>query len=559
MFGGLVGSARQILSYGATVDVTTKGGDKLRKLVSQIQGLRTRFISLGVLTIFLDRLGMSLGRLWNGLSNAIGAVEAGEFAVQVTRVSEAIGEGTATTQAFTVAASDFGGTLESVNQLVGTLRSKMLAANNGSKQAVQLFEALGLSSETLAKKGGVSAILDIADALAGMDKHARQGVFGKLVGEGLSAKYLPMLLKGRDAVQGMMLEAVQTGMVLSDQQLAVARRFEESRGTFGRFFVGLRRNVAQIFLPAMTKTLDVLTKQIEKLTRYFYAVARVAGGSLNNALTEILDKAQKFGDVWLPLKSLPDTIWRLAKGLAMAGALIGAIVLGPFIIQTLLLAAAFIALAVVLEDVWAFFNGDESFLGELLKAEDSPFLTQIIGYFALLATYMDQARRLMVGFAGDVAGSTSALLAFEAAMVGINLVVMAFNGLLITLRAVFTLLEGILNLFASLGLAMNDLYEGRFSLSSIRRALARPGEVFKAMGAQYVNLAADVTGQARPYSSRDALMPSVEAALGPTLATGLHGMSSSETTINIYDARDPSAIVDTALRNDPGAAVRMGR
>lgn len=296
----------------------------------------------------------ALGALTAVLSvgNAIsGAVGRAEMVGELSRTSEALGIAIEDLDAFGKAAERAGGDAQgardSLTDMAEALGEALSDKESGRAKA---FKALGIAiTDTNGKaKDGLTGILDLASAVEGLDKSA--AVF-KIKELGITDnRTVELILKGRKELERLL--AVQKAQgVVTKEAAERARVFNDGLAALR----GATSNAANSFfdsiIPALTKVVEWLTKVVDwaaehkdVIVGFFIAVAGV--------VTALY---------------LPAMISAAAATLAATW---------PLLLIIATMAAVGAAFALVYEDIMAFIDGNDSFIGQIF--EKYPMVEKVV-------------------------------------------------------------------------------------------------------------------------------------------------------------------------------------
>ena len=192
-----------------------------------------------------------------------------------------------------------------VMQLAGTdVDNLKMGLKTLSKQAESnsdAFQELGISQEEVASLSKEDLYERTIKALANMeDGTKRSALASQLLGRA-GADMAPLLNQGSEAIEEQMKTAEEYGMIMSDESVKAAAAFEDSGTTLKMTLQGVRNNMMDDFLPAMTDVKNGL--------------AAVFAGDSSGAV----QMAQGIGNFILQgIKLIPTVIWNFLKGFGQA-------------------------------------------------------------------------------------------------------------------------------------------------------------------------------------------------------------------------------------------------
>ncbi|MER9761598.1 hypothetical protein [Mesorhizobium sp. M0138] len=214
-------------------------------------------------------LGTGLAAVVGGAGAAVLelASSAGEFADNAGKAAQSAG---VTTEAFTALAfaakmsnieqGDFEGGMARLNKTIG-------AAANGSKQAVGLFQKLGVSirdaSGNLRTPDAI--LLDLAQAFSRLPDGAEKSALAIALFGKSGAKLLPFLNEGKKGLIDLGAEAKALGVTLNDAQAKIGDNLGDALDSVSFAAQGVKLQLGLLFAPTITKAATVLTERIKQL------------------------------------------------------------------------------------------------------------------------------------------------------------------------------------------------------------------------------------------------------------------------------------------------------
>jgi hypothetical protein len=347
--------------------------------------LQSSILKLGITTIFLDRLVLSLNRAWKVLGETLGAVRVSEHAVQFTRLAEITGMGVVKLQAFSFAAKRLGMELTDVSDLFQTLNERVNDLRSGQEKGVtEDFGRFGLSAETFA---GASDPLEMlkafSEATSKMSATDRMSIAEKVFGGDIARKAGLFLAQGAGSITEAMAGAMASGAVLSKQQIKHAASFRLAQEHFGEVMEGLSNHVASVFIPALTHVTEIMGGLVKKVSLLTRSQVIVWSDYLLQKVSDITSKLLDMVFV-IDTKIMPfeEFIVRLGRGFTGLAAAFGALVLGRFAAQMWGLGKVLLLMAIAVEDIYGYISGEQSLSEKLLQS--SPMVKDYIWLIKLV-------------------------------------------------------------------------------------------------------------------------------------------------------------------------------
>lgn len=205
--------------------------------------------------------------------------------------------------------------VETLDGSIRVLSKNMAAAASGNKEQAGLFKALGVQVvDANGKMRGADDVMrDLAGRFAGMEDGAGKTAWAmKLFGDA-GSNLLPMLNGGVDGMDKAAAKARELGLVMGEDVVANAAKFNDSLDDLSRNGQGAFNNLAAVVLPTLiqfTEKILAATKGVKD----FYAEARNAGGvaaffddklfgsedpdvAIGKATAKIADAEKKLGEL----------------------------------------------------------------------------------------------------------------------------------------------------------------------------------------------------------------------------------------------------------------------
>lgn len=268
------------------------------------------------------------------------------------------------------------------------LSRNMVEAKEGTKEAVDAFKKIGLDPKKyLNDTEGM--LIAIADKIAAMPDGAEKTALAlELMGRS-GTEAIPFLNQGGKAIRDLGLEAELFGLVIREQAAKQSEEFNDNLTRLGSIVLGLRNSIGGALLPIFGEVVQKmvawykvngqiikggLTKFFERvglfiqriippLTRIGSAIARIFGGAGADAgetFLKILESIASY--IEISVNMLADFYEAIEKIVNSP--------LGQFFIKSFYdpIKKAFQLIFLLLDDFAAFVRGDDSLVGEMIKA-----------------------------------------------------------------------------------------------------------------------------------------------------------------------------------------------
>lgn len=340
-------------------------------------------------------------------------------ALAVERQAAALGLTTDAYQELAYATGKYGVEAADLADAFGQISQLAGQAAGGSAQTAAAFDQLGISIADIKASTPEQLFNQIADGLANTtDATTRLALAGTVLGEDLSKKLGPLLLKGSAGVAALRREAHTLGVVLTKEDIVAAAEFSDRTAKLGGVVTSLRKEIGLALIPGLVKVADkilawydaneeVIKQRIdfyaEKVTDAFNTVANAFiradtaiggadGWAKLAALISGLSAAGGVAYVVTKIVLLVSALISAASGFVTfvgggeAAAAIVAVIaaaLAQLVIMLGMVGSAFL----VLEDFYTLIEGGDSVMGRLIERyrEADTFLGALVRWWEALA------------------------------------------------------------------------------------------------------------------------------------------------------------------------------
>lgn len=316
-----------------------KSVDKLKDHLDQTDKSAT-FVGKSLLEL-ATRFGVAIGSVLSVGAIASMTMEVADFVDEMGDAADAIGIGVDELHAWELAvqASDGqqGAFTASLNQFNIGIQD---IATKGKGRLLPFLKELGLSMGDVkeAAKDPTTALLKMADTFAGLSKSQAAGLGAKI---GLDQGTINLLAKGRVGVEDLIKQQKELG-VITKEDAEKAGKFDLEMKKWNATWATAKREIAMTLIPSLTWFFDKLRTIVSWMMDHKIAVI-----SFFTGIAAVLLGVY-----------LPSVIAAAAGTWAL---------LAPFLAVALPLIAFGAALALVIDDLWNFLQGNDSVIGELVK------------------------------------------------------------------------------------------------------------------------------------------------------------------------------------------------
>jgi hypothetical protein len=248
-----------------------------------------------------------------------------------------------------------------------------------SRMANVTLEEMTHATRALAAKGITDingALLKLADQFAKMPDNGRKLALAQEYLGRYGTKFIPVLNRGRAAMEGLMQEAEDLGIVMTGPALAATQAYGEEQRRLQASLEGLRNTIVLPLLPALTRTLERWIAIAHAIREFLAPVGKV--------IAQVRTLA-----IMLGLAALAWVGYTVAQYVAVTASLLQVGALQALVIWLwnvamatvaavapwLAWAAAIAAAYLVIEDIVVFFMNGDSLIGRALARWIGPFST----------------------------------------------------------------------------------------------------------------------------------------------------------------------------------------
>lgn len=295
-------------------------------------------------------------------------------------MSQTIGVSAEVLQEVGYAAQLSGGSLDSAAGLLKKFSKNVQSAADGSKEARKSLKEVGVNYKDILS-GSVpldSALESIADRFAKMPNGPKKVAMAmKLFGRS-GADLIPLLNEGSEGIKRMRQEYRDLGGVIAEQDTKDLEAFGDATDKLDVAVGGLKKQIAVALLP-------VLSKVVADLTEWFKVNRKLIASRLTMMLKALITALVYLGKGFGVLVKFAEWLaphWKLltviAGSLAIAMVLLGTSGVGAALasaaawiaaaIPVIAYAAIIAAIILLVEDLWAAFNGGDSVMKDLYNS-----------------------------------------------------------------------------------------------------------------------------------------------------------------------------------------------
>lgn len=350
--------------------------------------------------------------------------------------------------------------VDQLNQSMNFLARNLEQARQGSEEARKHFRMLGVSTAEI--KAGTATADVVLQRMAKTFEHLPDGprktglameIFGRS-----GARMVPFLNKLNEALTPVNRQILEMSIV-TEAQIEQSEEFHVSLETLKTGLLGITRVVGFGLMPVATEIVesmkkwviqnkDLITANLTEFVKGMAAALKVTIKIVDALVESFSGLAHSIGGVRVTTELLLGTmailsgltvlfgIGKLTQAVYSLATAFGVANAAAAIVPTLI-GAALVSIFLIMEDIYSFFNGKNSFLGDLLSV-----LPEIGNLFKSVFEPIFEPFVALITMITD--GTATWGKAFEA------LGTIIVNAVLSPLRAVFSIIAGISSVFGRL-------------------------------------------------------------------------------------------------------------
>lgn len=499
------------------VKVDNDGLDSFEKGLDRIKGVMSDLIDVAAMA------AAGLAALTAGAVAIAG--DTAEAAKQAANMAATLGMSTDEYQRLAYAIEKYGADATDLVDLLGQTADYAIEAANGNKTYAELFERMGIDVQEFIKLSPADQMMALADALASVeDPTQRLAIASALLGDDLSKKLTPVLLKGSEGLKELGDEAERLGLVMSEEAIQAGQeyaqqlveldgRLESLKQTIGLALIPVLMDVTDRFLAWYDANKALIDQKIEEWVgriatgaedlyqkiQTLDEMVRAHFGSWEELFVVIGEVAGAAGMIWLASKIATVSLalvemaailgpiiaeigvwitftWELFLALGSVGETISVIggalataltPLGWIVAAIGAVIAVFGTLFLIGQDFYTWLNGGNSVIGEMIDkiVGYSTFLQSLMDMFAAFANLFAAGWNLVLSYVNLVGAGLSWLGTQLSPLIGAALALAAvfMEYVYPAMAAVFDVITSIIN---GLAVMLNSLAAGNNVLAS---------------------------------------------------------------------------------------------
>lgn len=375
--------------------------------------IRDLFVRLGVIsdTAEVQKFDKAIGVAKKGMEGFArivkrGALVVGSFITSITAATVATAkagdEAAKAAQRVAMTAEEYqeyakaadlsGASTQQLEAGIRRMNKTVSDAAGGMQTAADSLSAIGIAADDLEDQRVADRVMTIAEGLLTIQDEAERAVVAaRIFGEEAGPKLIPLLNQGAAGIEAMRQQARDLGMVLSNEAAAASEEFVDRLADAKDILGGLRNTIGAAFLPTFTELLtgfrdwftanraliqqrieawtDRVSRGMERLQTMLERVNRTVQDNLGG-WESVIRKVTAALAALVGIVGLAKFLrWAMAMAEALGPILaaLGGLTAPQVLAGLAAVAAAFLAIYLVVEDLLVFLRGGESALGAFLE------------------------------------------------------------------------------------------------------------------------------------------------------------------------------------------------
>jgi hypothetical protein len=240
---------RELAKVEGRMKLVSAAADDLRERGKRLGEIGDRISSIGrTLTI-----GFTLPIIAAGTAVFALASRTGEYAEQLSNLSESSGLSTQRLQELKYIADNAGMSFEGITTAAGMVQQKLMGVEEDSGMAAKAFEQLGISIHD--SNGNLRSMDDLFPELIaklqGMENQTERNMLAaQIFGRGWR-ELAPILGMTAEEMEAARKKAEELGVVMSDEALKAAQELDDAIDELKQQFVGMGRDLAKELIPIL--------------------------------------------------------------------------------------------------------------------------------------------------------------------------------------------------------------------------------------------------------------------------------------------------------------------
>lgn len=247
-----------------------------------------------------------------------GTAEVAAYGDSIDKTSQRLGLSSKSFQEWDYVLNIAGTSMQNMQMGMKTMTNQIDNAKNGSADAIAKFEALGISMDDLSSMSREEIFEKAIYGFQEMaDSTERAALANDLFGRS-GQELTPLFNMTSEETAGLIEQANEYGMVLSDDAVKASATFTDSLTTMQGTISGLKNNMLSEFLPGMSTVMDGLSMVFAGDSNSGLALVEEGVDALTDSIAEVAPRVIKIGGTIL--SALAGSITENLPTLLSAGA-----------------------------------------------------------------------------------------------------------------------------------------------------------------------------------------------------------------------------------------------
>lgn len=296
-----------MIRIGADITGAQKGIDDVQKGMEKAEKTSTSFGSKmknGFAAVAKGAAGLAAGVTAAAAAVVKLTTSAAATTDRIDKMSQKIGISREAFQEMDFIMSQSGGSVESLQAGMKTLRTSMQAAANGTKESVAQFRALGVQIKD--NNGNLRSqedvMFDTIAALQSIDNETERAAMATQMFGRAGTELIPLLNSGAGSIEEMKNKAHELGLVLNDEAIDSGVKLTDTIDQVKRSFDAVITKIGVSFMPIVQRILDFVLQSmptIQSVLNGFFGILRGLVEGAVNVIQWLYNSVKSiFSNIW---------------------------------------------------------------------------------------------------------------------------------------------------------------------------------------------------------------------------------------------------------------------
>jgi len=252
-------------TFEKQLNETASSSSKLtRKLRIASNKLRSTAVKVGRAL----KTGLAVGITTAGAAAAKATYDTANYAKEIDNAAKATSASIEAYQELRYALGEVGIQGDEVEEVLTEVNRVIGEAAQGDENMQDRLEAIGFNLEKIEELDTDEAFMQMVDGLSNMESQAKKtAIAGKLLGEDLSRKLMPVIESGVKNIEELRERARELGIVMDEEGIKKAVEFRDSLHELKGAFNGIKRQIALELMPSMQNWADYMLENMPKIRK----------------------------------------------------------------------------------------------------------------------------------------------------------------------------------------------------------------------------------------------------------------------------------------------------